>query len=107
MNPLRILVLLLLFYVLYRLLKSGTKRGGKYFSRAGKAKAPPADDILEEDPVCHTYIPRGQAIQLKEKGTTRYFCSDSCRDKYIEIQKSSSQPPPDAEQRGARPPQGD
>jgi len=108
MNPLRILVLLLLFYILYRLLlKGGTKRGRKQFSRTGKPNSTLADDILEEDPVCHTYIPRGQASQLKEKDTIHYFCSDSCRDKYIKTQKSSSQPPPDAEQRETHRPQGD
>ncbi len=84
MNPLRIVILGILFYVLYRLL-FGTKkvtRSGPASSDGKKSGREVAQDILVEDPECHTYIPKGQAIALKSKGQTYYFCSSRCRDAF-------------------------
>lgn len=39
-------------------------------------------DVLVEDPVCHTLIPKGQAIRLRQKGKTYYFCSEECCDTF-------------------------
>ena len=84
MHPLRILLLLFLFYVLYRLLKGSRQRGDKEHEEK-KGQQPLSHDVLVEDPVCHTYIPQGQATTLHEKGMTRYFCSESCKKKYVEM----------------------
>jgi len=35
-----------------------------------------------EDPVCHTLVPKGQAIRLRHKGKTYYFCSEKCCDTF-------------------------
>lgn len=86
MSPLRLLLLLFLFYMLYRLLTGGRKSGTDATDNR-KGQQPLSHDVLEEDPVCHTYIPRGQAIKLQEKDVTRYFCSEACRNTYIEQSK--------------------
>jgi len=80
MSPVRILILLGLFYLLYRLLiNAGKKEDGGEAAGAGM----PASDVLKEDPVCHVLVPARQATVLNNNGETLYFCSDACRSKYL------------------------
>lgn len=78
MNPLKILILGVLFYLLYRLLTGGKKR----VERGGHV-VPPPHDVLVEDPVCKVCIPRKQAIVLEYEGENTYFCSQECCEKFI------------------------
>lgn len=80
MHPLRVVILLLLLYILYRLL-TGSRRQPVVERPAAN---PPAahHDVLVEDPVCHTYVPKGQAVVLREGGVSRYFCSEHCREAF-------------------------
>ena len=53
-----------------------------------KPPAPPAEktalgEEMVADPECGTYVPRNDAIKSQHKGTTHYFCSTDCRDKYL------------------------
>ncbi len=41
------------------------------------------EDIMVQDPACHTYVPRQQAIHLRIDEQDFYFCSTSCRDKFL------------------------
>jgi YHS domain-containing protein len=77
MTPLRILILIILLYILFRLLI-----GGKKIARKKPGGAQQLHDVLVEDPVCKTCIPKKQAITLSENGNSIYFCSSECRDKY-------------------------
>jgi YHS domain-containing protein len=36
------------------------------------------------DPECGTYVPRNDAIKTHVEGKACYFCSEECRDKYLE-----------------------
>ena len=38
---------------------------------------------LVRDPVCGTFVAPGSALSLTTGGTTRYFCSEKCRNEYI------------------------
>jgi YHS domain-containing protein len=38
---------------------------------------------LERDPVCGTYVAPASALSLTAGGTTRYFCSEKCRNEYV------------------------
>jgi YHS domain-containing protein len=40
-------------------------------------------DKLERDPVCGTYVSPGSALSLTMGGSTRYFCSEKCRNEFI------------------------
>ena len=80
MHPLRIVILLVLLYILYRLLTSGSKKP-KPVSPAGSGRLA-SHDVLVEDPVCHLYIPKGQALVLSHGGQARYFCSEQCREAF-------------------------
>jgi YHS domain-containing protein len=77
-NPLRILLLIFLFYILFRLLIGGKKRS----ARKSRREPFQANDILVEDPICNTCIPKKQATALDENGETVYFCSSECREEY-------------------------
>ena len=77
MSPLRILVLSLLFYFLYRLLFGATRKPvADHRQPSGNEAA--LRDVLVEDPVCHVYVPQGQAVSYQKDGQTHYFCSDKC-----------------------------
>lgn len=78
MSPLRIVILAILFYLLYRLLTGGKKK-----SPSNYRGSLPAQDVLVEDPVCHTYIPKKQAVSVKKDGAEHFFCSNECLDKFI------------------------
>ncbi len=85
MSPLRLLILGLLFYILYRLLIGG---GKKLSSRKRRGESKPesskgVNDVLVEDPLCHTLIPKGQAIQLYHNHQMLYFCSNKCCKKFL------------------------
>jgi YHS domain-containing protein len=38
---------------------------------------------LQRDPVCGTFVPPATALSLTAGGTTRYFCSEKCRNEYL------------------------
>lgn len=81
MHPLRVVILLLLLYILYRLLTGERRRPA---AAAPPAASPPAHhDVLVEDPVCHTYIPKGEAVVLRAGGVSLYFCSEHCREAFL------------------------
>lgn len=82
MHPLRIVILGILLYILYRLLVGGMKKKQEAASRKSSADLP-AHDVLIEDPVCHTYIPKGQSISLSHGDETLHFCSEKCRDAFL------------------------
>ncbi|MGK2907932.1 MAG: PP0621 family protein [Desulfuromonadales bacterium] len=52
-----------------------------------KSPAPPLEktsrgEEMIQDPQCGTYVPRSDAVTAQLNGTTHYFCSTDCRDKY-------------------------
>jgi len=77
----RIALVVLALYVLWkacvRLLRTTGMRTG---ARPG---ALPVDELVQ-DPVCKLYVPRREAVILKEEGATVFFCSAACRDHYAQ-----------------------
>lgn len=83
MSPLKIVVLAVLFYILYRLLFGPKKI--KTASESTLSEEPESNqDVLVEDPVCHTYIPKKQALRAVKDGETYYFCSEKCCQTFLE-----------------------
>lgn len=86
MTPLRILILIGLFYLLFRLLiGAGKSSRGRLRDKAYDHERT-TQDVLMEDPVCRTLIPMRQAITWTNNGKILYFCSDDCRSKFITSQ---------------------
>ncbi len=83
MTPLRLLIIGFLLYILYRLLV-GPRRKKVSRKKQGSAGASGSvQDVLVEDPVCHTYIPKGQAVQLHHNKQMYYFCSNKCCETFL------------------------
>jgi YHS domain-containing protein len=81
-TPLRLVIIGVLLYILYRFLVGPRKK-----RMQGKKNRPVSSgavkDVLVEDPVCHTYIPKGQAVQLHHDKKMYYFCSDKCHEMFL------------------------
>jgi len=84
LSPLRLLVLAILFYIVYRLLVGGRQKKEPENQQKRKTyKEMPIDDTLVEDPVCKKLVPMQQAVQHRHAGQTIYFCSEECCRKFI------------------------
>jgi len=87
---LKFLILVVVGYVFYRALKS-MMIGSGGASSTGKQPGPTdVDDVLVQDPVCKTYVAQHNSIHIRRNGREIYFCSEECRDRYIEEHPESS-----------------
>jgi YHS domain-containing protein len=85
MFVIRFVVLAVLAYIGWLLIRGIMGWTGTDDQAAAKGRTggnAPAQDVLVEDPVCHTLVPKNQAIRLRKDGTTHYFCSEECCDKF-------------------------
>jgi YHS domain-containing protein len=82
-TPLRLLLISVLLYILYRLLIGPRKKGLHGRKRSAAASNQSVQDVLVEDPVCHTFIPKGQAVQLHHNKQMYYFCSNKCCEMFL------------------------
>jgi uncharacterized protein len=58
---------------------------GSLNAGASKAKAPPRDEgAMVRDRVCNTFLPRSRAVPLKTGDQEHFFCSERCRDAYLD-----------------------
>ena len=82
MTPIRIVIIGILIYIIYRLLIGPRKRtdSGEQSLKGGRVAV---DDVLVKDPVCNTYVPKGQAVVLLHNRETYHFCSDACRKTFL------------------------
>ncbi len=88
MGPLRILILVVLLYIAYRLIMKSLGKGGGSSpadDESGKPTGPPEQitDVLIEDPVCHKLVPKQQALQVEVGEETHYFCSKECSEIFL------------------------
>ena len=95
MGPLRILILAVLFYLGYRLIKANfsksddKKEDDKQDEEVRKGGA--ITDVLIEDPVCHKLVPKQQAYTLEAEDGLHHFCSKECGDKFAADQEKNDQ----------------
>jgi len=40
-------------------------------------------DVLVQDPVCKTFIPRREALKMDRGGKTYFFCSEGCLKRFM------------------------
>jgi YHS domain-containing protein len=82
----RIIVLFLIGYLGYRALKNWLQ--GEHAGRSIQPTAPAtAEDEMVKDPVCNVYVARQTGVRLVEGGREVVFCSDACKDRYLEEQR--------------------
>ena len=85
MSPQRLLILAVLLYIAWRLIRNLIREKIETEAQKQRRKQPDdssVEDVLVEDPVCHTLIPKHQAVRLRQDGKTYYFCSDKCCDQF-------------------------
>jgi len=87
MGVIKLVVLSVLVYIAWSLIRgimASFKTGDSVGVNGKENGNSPAQDVLVEDPVCHTLVPKHQAIRLRKDGEIYYFCSDECCDKFSE-----------------------
>lgn len=84
MSPIKLVVLGILLYIGYLLIKGGSSEKRKAGNTKKEKGEPSAlSDVLVEDPVCKKLVPRQQAVELEHKGEIEYFCSQECCDTFV------------------------
>ena len=76
----RLLIILALVYLLYRTVKK------RLFSAPpvkGRASGTVEDEMIK-DPVCGVYFPRRNAVRLTRDGKEMLFCSETCRERFLD-----------------------
>ncbi len=76
-----IFLLLLLYAILYYLIKDMVVRRNK-----GSRESEPEE--LVQDPYCQTYIPKQTAVRKRVKGRDYYFCTKECLRKFLKEKKT-------------------
>ena len=74
----RLIILLLLGYFLYRLIRGLFKSG----QRITRTENGGVIDEMVQDPVCKTYIPLRDAQRRIIDGREYFFCSEECADRF-------------------------
>lgn len=91
MGPLRIILLAVLLYIGYRLIIANFRKTKSSDDESSRKKSDGSiTDVLVEDPTCHKLVPREQAIKTEIDGTTYYFCSRECCDKFTADHKEEN-----------------
>jgi YHS domain-containing protein len=44
-------------------------------------------DVLVQDPVCKTFIPRREALKAEKGGISYFFCSEGCLKRFLSSDK--------------------
>ena len=84
---LKLIFFVILVYILYRLMKSVFGTGKKIYRNSNGAVI----DEMVQDPVCETYIPRRQAVNVFRKGREYFFCSKECAEKFKSMKNGTEQ----------------
>jgi uncharacterized protein len=83
----RLLIYIILTFIAYQIYKV-VRRG---LGRSEQVNRKKDDGVitaeLVEDPVCHTYCPKNEALMASMDGKSYYFCSEECKRKFIEMRK--------------------
>lgn len=79
----RLLILCIVGVLIYRALKSWFSGGMEKQTNAPEAAGGYVDDVMIKDPVCGTYFVRRKGVSLMHGSKSVYFCSESCRDRYL------------------------
>lgn len=82
MSPIRLVILAILLYIGYLLIRGGSGKKKKKETPETDGPSKTAD-VLVEDPVCKKLVPKQQAVSLEHRDETIYFCSKKCCNTFI------------------------
>ncbi len=87
MHPIKVVVIIILLYLGYRLVVSDWKKRKKKEEKSSETNLgnETVEDVLVEDPICHKLVPKRQALRLKsrETGEIVYFCGEECCNLFV------------------------
>ena len=81
MSPIRLIIIGILLYIGYLLIKGSSKKKKLEDDKSDEPSS--LSDVLEECPVCKKLVPQQQALSLEHEGETIYFCSDECLKQFV------------------------
>lgn len=86
----RLLIILGIGYLCYRGLRSWLLKN-QTFGRVPPGNNPTEiDDVMIKDPFCGVYFPKRSGVHLNVDGQELQFCSDTCRDRFVESRKTDN-----------------
>ena len=81
---LRIIFLILLVYIGYKVYKLWGRLNAAMNRSVPGGFRGEIDDVMVKDPYCEVYFPKRSGISFTHKGEVVYFCSNECKDRYIQ-----------------------
>jgi YHS domain-containing protein len=69
---------LILGYLIYWVIKKVAQSIGLWPQAPRSVGQKPEPDVLVQDPVCQTFIPRKEALRAEKDGKVYFFCSEGC-----------------------------
>ncbi len=88
-NLIKFGLIALAVWLLYRSVRS--LLSGRPSSRPMPRGPDQVIDVMVQDPQCGTYLPRHEAIKAWAFGEERFFCSEACRDAFLQGKKPQEQ----------------
>ena len=84
----RLLLGLGLGYIGYLIIKQVARYLGLWPQAPRPLEKNQEPDVLVQDPVCKTFIPRREALRTEKGGATYFFCSEGCLKRFLSSDKS-------------------
>jgi YHS domain-containing protein len=84
----RLLLGLGLGYIGYVIIKKVARSLGLWPQAPRPLEKDQEPDLLVQDPVCKTFIPRREALRTEKGGATYFFCSEGCLKRFLSSDKS-------------------
>jgi YHS domain-containing protein len=84
----RFLLYLGLGYMAYLIIKPVARSLGLWPQAPRPVEKNQEPDLLVQDPVCKTFIPRREALRAEKGGTTYFFCSEGCLKRFQSSDKN-------------------
>ncbi len=87
----RLIILIVAGFIAYRLLKNylAPAGGEKSDSSEGAVRSAGDEEETVYDEICKSYIPRDSALRVRSGESVHYFCSEECRQTFINSRMSS------------------
>ena len=88
----RFILLAVLFYFLYRLVRGYLGSSQKRRQEFGHwTEGETVADEMVKDPQCNTYFPKKEMIPYKIDGKIVYFHNEECKSEYIRTRKDAAE----------------
>jgi len=85
---LKLLLYLGLGYMAYLIIKPVARSLGLWPQAPRPVAKDQKPDVLVQDPVCKTFIPRREALKAEKGGASYFFCSEGCLKRFLSSDKS-------------------